>query len=122
MCQFVNKLEDDRESLDFSPVKVGSELIDDNPDNYNLNEMREVIHEAVYLNLSKFFMENKDSLFIEHCRWKVIYQLKIGFTDFCSKYFFDFSEDDIKLNQAVILYLVFLPALQFKFLQSFEKN
>ncbi len=98
MCQFVNKVEDDRDSLDFSPVNVGSKLIDDNPDNYNLDEMREAINEEVCLNLPKFLMENKDSLFIEHCRWKVIYQLEIVFPDFCSQWLFDFSEGNIQAH------------------------
>jgi hypothetical protein len=96
MCQFVKKVEDDIESLDFSPVKVESKLIDDNPNNHNLDEMREAINEEVCFNLPKFIMENKNSLFIEHCHWKVIYQLEIVFPDACSKWFFDFSEQNIQ--------------------------
>ncbi|NWF60350.1 MAG: MBL fold metallo-hydrolase [Fischerella sp.] len=96
MSQFVTKVEDDRENLDFSPVKVGSNLIDDNPDNYNLDEMKEAIKEEVCLNLPQFFMEKKDSLFIEHCRWKVIYQLEIVFPDSCEQWVFDFAEENIQ--------------------------
>ncbi len=96
MCQFVKKVEDNRESLDFYPVKVGADLIDDNPDNYNLNEMREAIEEEVYINLSKFIQEKKDSLFLEHCRWNVIYQLEVIFPDSSYKWSFDFSEENIQ--------------------------
>jgi hypothetical protein len=96
ICQFVKKVKDDRESLDFSPVKVGSKLIDDNPDNYNLDEIKEAINEEVCLNLPKFIIENIGSLFVEHCRWKVIYNLEIVFPDSCKKWFFDFSEEHIQ--------------------------
>lgn len=95
-CKFVKKVGDDRESLDFSPVKIGNEIIDHNQDNYNLDEMREAIYEEVCINLPKFIAEFKDSLFIQHCRWNVIYQLEIVFPDCCSKWSFDFSQENIK--------------------------
>jgi UDP-MurNAc hydroxylase len=98
MCQFVKKVEDDRESLDFSPINVGNNLIDDNPDNYNLDEMREAINEEVCLNLPKFIMENKNSLFLEHCHWQIIYQLEIVFPDGCKQWFFDFSQENIQIQ------------------------
>lgn len=98
MCQFVKKVEDDRDTLDFSPINVGSNLIDDNPDKYNLDEMREVINEEICVNLPKFIIEKKDSLFIEHCRWQVIYQLEIVFPDSSSQWFFDFSQEDIQVQ------------------------
>jgi hypothetical protein len=96
MCQFVKKVEDDRDSLVFSPINVGNNLIDDNPDNYNLDEMREAINEEVCLHLPKFIMEKKDSLFLEHCHWQVIYQLEIVFPDSRKQWFFDFSQDNIQ--------------------------
>ncbi|NMG07795.1 MBL fold metallo-hydrolase [Brasilonema sp. UFV-L1] len=96
MCQFVKKVEDNRDSLDFSPVKVESKLVDDNPENYSLDEMKEAINEEVCLNLPKFFMENKASLFIEHCRWQVIYQLEVVFPNFYSIFYFDFSKENIQ--------------------------
>lgn len=96
MCQFVKKVDDNRESLDFSPVKVEGSLIDDNPDNYNLDEMREAIEEEVCFNLPKFIIEKKDSLFLEHCRWNVIYQLEILFPDSSRKWSFDFSEENVQ--------------------------
>ncbi len=86
MSQFVKKVEDDEESLDFSPVKLGANLIDDNPYNYNLDEMREAIEEEVCLNLPKLIIEKKDSLFLEHCRRNVIYQLEIVFPDSSRKW------------------------------------
>jgi UDP-MurNAc hydroxylase len=98
MCQFVKKLEDDRESLDFSPVNIGSNLEDDNIDNYDQENMRRAIEEEVHLNIPRFIMDKKDSLFIEHCRWKVIYQLEIVFSDSCSRWFFDFSEENIQVK------------------------
>ncbi|BAZ21333.1 hypothetical protein NIES4073_22110 [Kalymmatonema gypsitolerans NIES-4073] len=98
MCQFVKKVEDDRESLDFSPINVGNNLIDDNLDNYNLDEMKQAINEEICLNLPKFIMENKDSLFLEHCHWQVIYQLEIVFPDSRKQWFFDFSQDNIQVQ------------------------
>lgn len=96
MCQFVKKVEDDRDSLHFSPINAGVNIVDDNLDKYNLNEMTEVINEEIYLNLPKFIMENKDSLFMSHCRWQVVYQLEVVFPDSCSHWFFDFSEENIE--------------------------
>jgi len=93
---FVKKVEDDRDSLYFLPVNVGSNLIDDNLDNYNLDEMREAVEEEVCLNLPQFIMETKDSSFIEHCHWQVIYQLEIVFPDCVRQWYFDFVEEDIQ--------------------------
>ncbi len=95
-CKFVNKLEDDRDELDFAPVNIGKNLIDSNPENFNLDEMKKAIEEEVCLNLPKLLIEKKDSLFIEHCHWQVIYQLEIVFPDCVRKYFFDFSQNDIQ--------------------------
>lgn len=96
MCQFVKKVEDDRESLVFSPIKVGNNLVDHNLDNYALDEMEEVINQEVSLNLPQFINEKKNSLFIEHCRWQVIYQLEVVFPNYCKQWFFDFSQEDIQ--------------------------
>lgn len=96
MCQFVKKLDDDRESLYFSPINVGNNLIDYNADNHNVDEMIKTIDEEVCFNLPKFIMENKDMLFIEHCRWQTIYQLEVIFPGFCKQWFFDFSQENIQ--------------------------
>ncbi len=94
--QFVNKLEDDRDELYFLPVNVENNLIDDNVDNYNLDEMRNSIEEEVCINFFRFIMEKKDFLFIEHCRWQVIYQLEVVFDDRVSQWYFDFTEETIQ--------------------------
>ncbi|MBD2730569.1 MBL fold metallo-hydrolase [Nostoc sp. FACHB-892] len=98
ICQFVNKLEDDRDILDFSPVNIDGNIIDDNPDNYNLDEMREAIEEEVLFNFPKFIQEKKYSLFLEHCHWKVIYQLEIVFPNCSRRWSFDFSEKNISVQ------------------------
>ena len=98
-CKFVNKIADHREDLDFSPVRVGNEMIDGNPDNYNLEDMKEAICEEVSVNLPQFITKNRDFLFIEHCRWKAIYQLEIVFSDGSKIWNFDFSETDIQAQE-----------------------
>jgi UDP-MurNAc hydroxylase len=95
-CSFVNKLEEGRECLDFSPVNLGNNLVDHNPDKFDINEMKKTIEEKVCSNMPQFFMENKDSLFMEHCHWNVIYQIEIVFPNFKQKWFFDFSEESIQ--------------------------
>lgn len=94
--EFVKKLEDNRDELYFSPVNVESNLIDDNVDNYNIEEVRKTIEEEVCINLSQFFTDNKNSLFIEHCRWQVIYQLEVIFPDCVEQWYFDFTEKIIQ--------------------------
>ena len=94
--QFVKKLNENRDCLDFTPVNLGNNLIDHNPDNYNLDEMKKAIEEEVCLNLPKFFMDNRESLFIEHCHWSIVYQLEIIFPDGNQKWFFDFSDEKIQ--------------------------
>lgn len=94
--EFVKKLEDDRDELYFSPVNVGNNLIDDNSNNYSLDEMRKTIEEEVCINLPQFIMQNKDSSFIEHCRWQVIYQLEVVFPDCVCQWYFDFKEEIIQ--------------------------
>ena len=95
-CPFVNKLEESREDLDFSPINIGNNLVDDNPDNYSLDDMRKTIEEEVSINLPKLIMKKKDSTFIEHCRWQIIYQLEIIFPDYVGKWHLDFSEKNIQ--------------------------
>jgi len=96
MCGFVQRNADDRDILDFSPVKVGNDIIDENPDNYDIHEMRKTITDEICFNMPKIFREAKDSLFREHFQWKVIYQIEIVFPDFCSKWFFDFSQENVQ--------------------------
>lgn len=95
-CSFVNQLSDNPETIDFIPVKVGSQLIDPNEDNYDLEEMKEAINNELSLYFPQFLRENKDRLFREHCRWKVIYQLEIVFPDEVQRWNFDFSQENIE--------------------------
>lgn len=95
-CKFVNKISDQREDLDFSPVLVGNPIVDNNPDNYDLNDMKAVICEEISVNLVEFIRKNRNFLFIEHCRWQVIYQLEIVFPDGSKIWNFDFSAHNIQ--------------------------
>lgn len=95
-CDFVKKLVDDREILDFSPVKIGNDIIDENPDNYNIHEMIKSITDEICFNIPKIFQQAKKSLFREHFQWQVIYQLEIIFPDSCSQWFFDFSQENVQ--------------------------
>lgn len=95
-CKFVQKVSDQRADLDFSPVRVGNEMIDGNPDNYALDDMQEVICQEISVNLAEFINKNKKFLFIEHSRWQVIYQLEIIFPDGSKIWNFDFSESNIQ--------------------------
>ena len=97
--EFVKKPKDDRDELYFSPVNVESSPIDDNVDNYNLDRVRKTIEEEVCTNLPQFLTDNKNSLFIEHCRWQVIYQLEVVFSDRSCQWYFDFTEETIKARQ-----------------------
>ncbi len=95
-CEYVKKVVDDRECLEFSPVKIGAELVDSNPENYDVESMRQVVNEEICSNLPKFIMEHKESLFQEHRRWNVIHQIEVVFPDSCQKWHIDFSQETIK--------------------------
>lgn len=94
--EFVKKLENDRDELYFSPVNLDNKLINDSSNDYVLDEMKETIEEEVCMNLPQFIMENKDYLFIEHCRWQVIYQLEVIFSNRVDQWYFDFTEETIQ--------------------------
>jgi hypothetical protein len=96
MCEYVKKVADNRESLAFSPVKVDTELKDSNPQYHDVEFLKNEIEEEIYSNLPKFIAENFDSLFLEHRKWKVIYQLEVTFPDSCQQWVFDFSDKNIK--------------------------
>ncbi len=93
---YVKKVVDDREFLDFCPVKIGANMVDCNPEKYDLESMRQVIHEEISANLPKFIQEHIESLFSEHRRWNVIYQLEVVFPDGSQKWYIDFNENPIK--------------------------
>jgi UDP-MurNAc hydroxylase len=94
-CHFVNKLDDQKDELDFLPVNIGNSIIDDNIDEYDLNEMRHIIEQEVCIHLPKFINENKQNLFLSHFNWNIIYQLEIIFPNFIGKWHFDFSDQKI---------------------------
>ncbi len=94
--EFVNMVEDDRESLSFCPVNVDSRLIDDNLEGYNLDELKTGIEQEVCIDLLEFFNQNKNSLFLEFCHWGVIYQLEVVFPDGSRTWHFDFSQEQIE--------------------------
>ncbi|NEO79039.1 MBL fold metallo-hydrolase [Moorena sp. SIO4G3] len=94
---FVQMVEDDRYDLRFSPSNIGDCLIDDNPDDYDLSEMKDVIKAEVCFDLPKFIKEKSD-LFLEYRHWKIIYQLEIVFPSETQQYYFDFSEDNIQCH------------------------
>jgi hypothetical protein len=93
---FVKKLADDRDSLYFSPINIDSKLIDNNPEGYDIEEMRSVIEEEVCVHLPQFFNDKKDSLFLEYCYWQAIYQLEVVFPDCSETWYFDFSKELIE--------------------------
>ncbi|MBR8834876.1 MAG: MBL fold metallo-hydrolase [Stigonema ocellatum SAG 48.90 = DSM 106950] len=95
--QYVNKIVDDRECLEFSPVNVGNGLVDSNPEKYDLASMRQLIHDEISANLSQFIQEHRESLFLEHRLWNIIYQLEVVFPDGSQKWHIDFSQEPIQV-------------------------
>ncbi|MCW5315527.1 MBL fold metallo-hydrolase [Nostoc sp. KVJ3] len=96
---FVKKLADDSDSLYFSPVNTDSKLIDDNPEGYDIEEMRSVIKEEICVHLPQFFNDKKDSLFMQYGYWKAIYQLEVIFPTNSDAWYFDFSEHSIQCRR-----------------------
>ncbi|ACC81672.1 conserved hypothetical protein [Nostoc punctiforme PCC 73102] len=96
---FVKKLADDSDSLYFSPVNTDSKLIDDNPEGYDIEQMKSVIEEEICIHLTKFFNDKKDSLFMEYGYWKAIYQLEVIFPTHSEAWYFDFSEHSIQCRR-----------------------
>ncbi|MEH1770620.1 MBL fold metallo-hydrolase [Nostoc sp.] len=96
---FVKKLADDRDSLYFSPVNIDSKLIDDNPEGYDIEEMRSVIEEEVCVHLTQFFNDKKDSLFMEYRYWQVIYQLEVVFPEDSEAWYFNFGKYPIQCQR-----------------------
>ncbi|MBD2299677.1 MBL fold metallo-hydrolase [Nostoc sp. FACHB-87] len=94
--QFVKTVKDDRNILSFSPVTVNGEMIDSNPNNYDIHEVKRTIEEEVCVNLPKFIMEHKQDLFAQYFHWEVRYQLEVIFPDGSQTWYFDFTEDPIQ--------------------------
>ncbi|MEH2368607.1 MBL fold metallo-hydrolase [Nostoc sp.] len=99
MCRFVKKIVDDRDSLDFLPVMINGNLIDQNTEKYELSLLKEVIYEEICLNLPDFIIKHWNSFFVEHRRWQVIYQLEIFFPNGSKKWVIDFSKENIEVTK-----------------------
>jgi UDP-MurNAc hydroxylase len=89
---------DDRDCLDFAPVKVGNTLVDNNPEKYSLDAIKSLLETEISVNLPQFIQQKRNSLFKEHDRWQVIYQLEVIFPDGCQQWHIDFSQDRIQLQ------------------------
>lgn len=98
-CKYVNKIADDRESIEFAPVNVGANLIDGNPEKYDISLMKSVINQEIAEELSKFIQDNLHTLFSNHHYWKVIYQLEVVFPDSVCKWNIDFSQPSITVTE-----------------------
>ena len=98
-CEFVEKLEDNRADLDFSPVNIGNHLVDPNPEHYDSQTMAQDIEQAIHEELSYFINLNRIPLFREHKRWNIIYQLEVVFPNGSQKWFCDFSENTISFQK-----------------------
>lgn len=93
---YVTMTVDDRECVEFSPVKAGNPLIDTNPDGYELTLMSQVIEEELTVHLPEFIHRHRHSLFRQHCIWNVIYEIEVVFPDGAKRWWFDFSKDLIQ--------------------------
>lgn len=95
---FVRKIGGDREELDFSPVMVGQDLADEAQQDVAPEVLREAIYEEVETHLLAF-IDARPSLFTEHYRWKVIYQMTVVFPDGVEKWSFDFSAAKVQMRR-----------------------
>lgn len=99
-CEYVKKVEDNPGSTIFCPVKIDTELKDPNPHSYPLENLKVDVEEEISCHLTKFIRENWISNFLEHQKWKVIYQLEITFPDnSIQQWFFDFTKSEIKVQK-----------------------
>ena len=95
---FVRCVSRDRAHLDFAPVKIGSDLIDYNPDKVDPKVSRQLVIEEVEVGLPKFINDNK-LLFSEHRRWGIVYQLEVVLSDERCTWFFDFTEEHVEARR-----------------------
>lgn len=91
-CNYVSKLVDDRELIEFAPVKVGNTLQDLNPHQYSIPVLEQAIEEAVHSIMPQAIEEHRQTLFAQHHQWQVIYQLEIIFPDACHKWWLDCTQ------------------------------
>jgi UDP-MurNAc hydroxylase len=88
----------DRAHLDFAPVKIGSDLIDHNPDKVDPKVTWQVVIEEVEVGLPEF-INNDHLLFSEHRRWGIVYQLEVVLSDERCTWFFDFTEEQVEARR-----------------------
>jgi hypothetical protein len=96
-CDYVKKIVDDRELIDFCPVNIGKTLKDKNSDAYDVALMEQTIEQVICEEFSSFVREHLHTQFAEHCRWQVIYQLEVIFPEGCRQWQIDFSQPDIRV-------------------------
>ena len=96
--EYAQMILDDRDCLDFSPVQLGNFLKDPNPENYDLKILREVIDSEISFTIAQFITDNLDSIFSEHRRWQIIYQLEVAFPHGCQKWHVDFGASKIQIK------------------------
>jgi UDP-MurNAc hydroxylase len=98
---YVQKVKDDRESIDFSPVNCGNNLVDDNADNYDIQLMESCLDKTISIDLANFINSHKNSDFKEYYRWQVVYQLEVVFPNpnGSQKWSFDFYQNEIKAQK-----------------------
>ena len=95
-CDYVKTLIDDRECLEFAPVKIAGDLIDSNPDNHNISLIEQVISQALQVETIDFINEYSQNIFLNNQRWQVIYQLEITYPQKTEIWHIDFSKPEIK--------------------------
>lgn len=95
-CDYVKTIVDDRECLEFAPIKIGAKLVEHHRENHTLEFIQEQIHQQIESELPEFITKYRNSLFLEHRHWQVIYQLEVIFADGSEKWYIDFSQENIK--------------------------
>lgn len=98
-CDYVQMIEDDKDYIDFSPVNCGNNLVDNNPDNYDIQLMENYLDRIISIDLANFINNHKHSLFKEYIRWQVIYQLEVVFPHNSQKWSFNFDQNEIKAQK-----------------------
>lgn len=89
---YARMLEDDRDCVEFSPVKAGNPLVDVNSDGYDLTLMEQAIEHEVMVALPAFIQQHRSSLFRQHFIWTIIYELEVVFPNITKRWSIDFSK------------------------------
>jgi UDP-MurNAc hydroxylase len=91
-CDYVSTIVDDRACLDFMPTKIGVPLVDRNLEHHPLPVLTEQIDRQIEIELPEFITNYRNSVFLEHIHWQVIYQLEVIFPDRTQVWSIDFSQ------------------------------